>query len=279
MELDYSAYATRAPLGPHKVRVESDPGLSGYVVYTPDAASTTQKLPIVVWGNGGCLKAGLLYAAYNLEIASHGFLVIADGDADWGGGGDVSGNSSMAADGTAMVTAIDWALKENDRPCSRYYHRLETTKIAANGTSCGGLMSLGAAADPRVTTIIAWNSGLFERDQKVYDAFHTPVLYVNGGSTDISTPNGEADFNAYSGSQPFFWGVEERQEWKDAGGITGHIFSFFDDNGGEAAQVGLAWFRWHLLNDDGAAARRMFSGKDCGLCKDSHWTIKKKNLD
>lgn len=279
--VDYSMYTTKPPTGPYKVSVESDPSLSGYIIYRPEGGAELQaKLPIVTWGNGGCLKAGLLYAAYNMQVASHGYLVIADGDESWSDGtGNASGNQNLEADGTALVKAVDWALKENDRPCSKLYHKLATTKIAANGTSCGGLMSLGAASDPRMTTVLAWNSGLFSRDQKVYDSFHTPLLYVNGGSTDISTPNAEADFNAYQGKVPLIWGVEERQEWIDAGGVTGHIYSFFDDNGGEAAKVGLAWFNWHLRGDESAAAKGMFAGKDCGLCMDSHWTLHKKNID
>ena len=35
--------------------------------------------PVLVWGEGGCAKNGLMFPEYLSEIASHGFVVIADG--------------------------------------------------------------------------------------------------------------------------------------------------------------------------------------------------------
>jgi hypothetical protein len=36
-------------------------------------------LPIVAWANGGCTKDGTFFGGFLMELASHGFLVIADG--------------------------------------------------------------------------------------------------------------------------------------------------------------------------------------------------------
>jgi hypothetical protein len=38
-------------------------------------------------------------------------------------------------DGAAFLDYITWAIAENDKSCSAYYQRLETTKIAADGFS------------------------------------------------------------------------------------------------------------------------------------------------
>ena len=37
----------------------------------------------------------------------------------------------------------------------------------------------------------------------------------------------------------------------------------------------LAWLDWKLRGDKTAA--KTFTGKDCGLCKDTNWTVKTKN--
>jgi hypothetical protein len=47
-------------------------------------------------------------------------------------------------------------------------------------------------------------------------------------------------------------------------------------HGGAFAVAGVAWLQWQLKGDQ--QARLMFVGDDCGLCRDSAWTIKRKNL-
>ena len=73
-------------------------------------------------------------------------------------------------DGTALIAALDWIANEgNDRP-SRFYQKVQTGRVAAMGMSCGGLMSYGASADPRVATVGVWNSGLIQPDEKIFAA-------------------------------------------------------------------------------------------------------------
>ena len=60
---------------------------------------------------------------------------------------------------------------------------------------------------------------------------------------------------------------------------VGHFGTYGQPNGGEFAQVGIAWLKWKLMGDDTMAAKGMFAGADCTLCKDPDWTIKKKMMD
>ena len=53
-----------------------------------------------------------------------------------------------------------------------------------SGQSCGGLMAIDAAVDPRITTAFPYDSGLFSRDQTVYDALHAPMAIFDGGPDD-----------------------------------------------------------------------------------------------
>ena len=95
------------------------------------------------------------------EIASHGYFVIADGTPNGTSSGSLG--SDTVAMGKPLLAYIDWAIAENDKPCSAYYQSLDTTKIATNGFSCGGLMAEGTAGDPRITTWGLNSSGLFAR--------------------------------------------------------------------------------------------------------------------
>jgi dienelactone hydrolase len=53
-----------------------------------------------------------------------------------------------------MIAAIDWALANNNDKNSPFYGKVDTSKIAVSGMSCGGLQTLEVAPDPRVTTVL-----------------------------------------------------------------------------------------------------------------------------
>jgi hypothetical protein len=247
--------------GPLMPVVEHDPGLDTHTVYRPTTLED-KKYPIVVWANGGCVKNGTMFARFLLEIASHGFVLVADGQPNG------SGTGPLETNGEPQKEAMDWIVKENERPCSKYYQKLDTTKIAAMGQSCGGLMTMGASGDKRLTTIMIWNSGMFERDQMIYMGLHTPVAYIIGGPDDVAYPQAEADFAAIE-KVPVFYGNLP----------VGHTGTYARDNGGEFAQIGIAWLKWQLYGEMSPTASGMFVGADCGLCKNPMWTVKKKNME
>jgi hypothetical protein len=247
--------------GPMPPLVEQDPGLKTHTVFRPMTLPDNTKLPIVVWAEGGCVKNGTLFARFLLEIASYGFLIIADGTPNG------TGMGPLTTEGGPQTKAMDWAVAENSRPCSKYYRKLDTTKIAAMGQSCGGLMTLGAAGDPRLTTVVIWNSGLLQKDQKIYDSLHAPMAYFIGGSNDVSHPQAEADFAAITKVPVFYANLP-----------VGHFATYSQDGGGEFGRVGIGWLKWQLYGDTTANGQGMFVGPDCGLCKGTMWTVQKKNL-
>jgi hypothetical protein len=67
-----------APSGPMAVVVEHDPGLATHTIYRPKDLGNT-KHGVLVWGEGGCAKNGLTFPEYLSEIASYGFVILADG--------------------------------------------------------------------------------------------------------------------------------------------------------------------------------------------------------
>lgn len=249
-------------MGPLMPLIEHDPGLSTHTVYRPATLEEGKKYPIIVWANGGCVKDGLMFARFLLEITSHGFVIVADGEPNGSGMGPLDTN------GEPQTQALDWITAEAERPCSKFYRKLETSKIAAMGQSCGGLMTMGVSGDPRLSTVVIWNSGMFDRDQMIYDGLHTPMAYFIGGPDDVAYPQAEDDFAAIS-TVPLFYGNHP----------VGHFATYSQPNGGEFARVGIGWLKWQLYGDESETGAKMFLGSDCELCKDPMWTVEKKMME
>ncbi len=251
------------PSGEFEPIMEADPGIPTHTVIRPEPLGMI-KHPILAWGEGGCGKNGNIGMFSNLfrEFASHGILVIADGPPG-------RGPTMAGSDKGPLLYALEWAIKENDRPCSQYYRKLDVTKLAVSGQSCGGLMAIDAATDPRITTAFPYNSGLFARDQAVYDALHAPMAIFDGGPDDIAYANGLADFNAIDKIPILFANPTSCSS-------NAHVCTFFDPGAGEYGRVGVAWMRWHLLGDQGATGKGMFIGDDCGICGTA-WDMMWKN--
>jgi hypothetical protein len=253
--------------GPSPAVLEEDPGLPDWTVYRPEMLGGESKHPVLAWGNGGCLRNGTLYGPWLLELASHGYIVLADGPPTEAGSDPVGAGMRAGADGTVLMGAIEWLIAENDRPCSQYYQKVQTDKLAVAGQSCGGLMALASAGDKRVTTAIIGNSGLFAADQRTYTALHGPIAYLIGGPNDIAYSNAERDFMNIDNVPIFYANMD-----------VGHGGTWNAPNGGEFGRVGLAWLNWHLRGD--MMASKLFVGADCELCKaPSMWTVEKKMID
>jgi dienelactone hydrolase len=294
-----------APAGPdtpgtgaYPALKEADASLADHVIYRPRdiAAMGQQKLGVVAWGNGGCSDDAASTRFHLLELASHGYLVIASGKILSGPGAPPRPAPAAAPNGPAagppaagqprqlppprtsaaqLNQAIDWALKENARAGSPYQGRIDPKQIAVSGFSCGGLQAIAAAKDPRVTTAVFHNTGIFdagaspmsgmEINKDALKSIHTPVIYILGGPTDIAYKNGMDDFQKISHVPVAVANIDK-----------GHGGTYFQPNGGAAAQVAVKWLQWQLRGDEKAKA--MFVGKDCGLCKDPEWKLEKKQI-
>ena len=172
-------------------------------------------------------------------------------------------------DGTALVQAIDWIAKEGNDKTSRFYQKVETGRVAAMGMSCGGLMSYGASADPRVATVGIWNSGLIQPDEKIWAGLHSSVIIVTGGESDIAYANGKRDFETMPPRVPAFYGVYPS---------VGHGGTYNEDNGGAFGTAAVAWLKWQLKNDTTATGKGYFVGTTCGLCGNAQWKIDSRSL-
>ena len=242
--------------GPYSAGYETTLRLADHTIYRPDTLPAGVKLPIVAWGNGACRADGTWFRNVLTEWASHGFLVIANGRP----GGSGSTDSDM------LVDAIDWAIAENSRRTSKYHGRIDTTKIAVMGQSCGGIETYEVAADPRLTTTVLWNSGLLNDSQNhLLQRLRVPIAYFIGGPTDIAYENAMDDWRRLPAGLPAFMGNLD----------VGHFGTFREPDGGEFGRVGGHWLKWHLKGDQ--ASKAQFVGPNCGLCG-TRWDVMRKNL-
>ncbi|WP_017605567.1 alpha/beta hydrolase [Nocardiopsis alkaliphila] len=243
--------------GPYEAEYVTEWRLGGHTVYRPVDLPEDEALPIVAWGNGACRADGTWFENILTEFASHGFLVIANGRP--GGSG--------STDAEMLTEAVDWAMAENSRLFSEYRGHIDTDKVAVMGQSCGGLETYEVADDPRITTTVIWNSGMFsDRDPGRLDHLHAPIAYFTGGPSDIAYGNALNDWRDLPEGLPAFMGHLD----------VGHYGTFPEPDGGEYGRVGTAWLRWHLKDD--AEAAGYFVGDDCGLCVDPEWDVDQRDL-
>ncbi|WP_262503866.1 hypothetical protein [Sphingosinithalassobacter sp. CS137] len=284
----YNALPDTPGTGPYPAVMEVVPNLSDHVVYRPaalDALGGT-RLPVLVWGNGGCVANGASARFHLAEIASHGYLVVAPGAILSGpraaapppprrpdpATGTLPGVATTAED---VRGGIDWAIRENSRAGSPFEGRIDTGNVAVAGHSCGGLQALQVAGDPRVKTVIVHNSGVFTDgtnpiagitvDKSLLETLHTPVLYVLGGEGDVAWPNGSDDYARITHVPAAL-----------VTGDVGHGGTFRQPNGGDVAQFSVDWLEWQLRGDVDAA--KTFVGPECGLCASPTWTIERKGF-
>jgi hypothetical protein len=263
--------------------------LPAHVVYRPKdlAALGPLKLGVVAWGNGGCSDDGASSRLHLLEIASHGYLVIASGRILSGPGAPPRAPRPAAQPGqpaqiqpprtkaSDLPDAVDWALAENKRAGSPFFGRIDPALIAYSGWSCGGLQALQVAKDPRVKTMVLQNTGVLNDGpsaipgmdvrKDVLATLHTPTIYILGGPKDIAYANGMDDFARITHVPVAVANLP-----------VGHGGTYNEPNGGAAASVAVSWLEWQLRGDMKSAAR--FVGENCGLCKDSQWTLERKQF-
>ena len=260
-------------LGPHApVTIAAATGLPTHTIYYPTDLSDfplKEKLPVLVWGNGACRNEGRRFEGTLTKVASHGFLVVAVGLFE-------AREGAPSTTGAQMIEGIDWAIKANttDGPLKG---RIDTDHIAVMGQSCGGLMTIEAARDPRIDTIGVINSGVYNAGpnsgrsittatKDTLKTIHSPALYINGGDADAAWPNSNDDFERIN-NVPIFYGAMNG---------AGHIATHRHKNGGRFAEVISAWLQYQLKGD--AQSARLFSGPQCGLCMDPAWTVQRKKM-
>lgn len=228
--------------GPYKAVAVREQSLTDFVVYRPinmDGAMVQekQKLPVLVFCNGGCMDTSIGYENMLIDIASYGYLVVAIGELQMFAQHDKEQHTPSSM----VKKALDWISQQAKDSNSSYYNKIDSDHIAAAGHSCGGAQVLANAADLRLKTYIILNAGMgtmsmADADSKSLKNLHVPILYLTGGKTDVAWPNAQMDYKAIKKVPVVL--ADNTQ--------SGHGGTYGQPNGGANSRMVRAWLDWHL---------------------------------
>ncbi|EHA53795.1 hypothetical protein MGG_04573 [Pyricularia oryzae 70-15] len=185
----------------------TEESLPKHTIYMPVSPPANEKLPVVVWGNGGCVANGIAYRTFLTEIASHGYIAISAGAPHRIG----LSNPGM------MTESIEWAAARAGRG---RFATMDATRVVAAGQSCGGLEAYAMKNDSRVAALGIYDSGYLNDTDRAM-TITKPVFYFLGGSSDVAYKNGERDYSNLPKSTPAWKGNQP----------VGHLGTFFQPNG------------------------------------------------
>lgn len=239
--------------GPYKAVAVREKSLTDFVVYRPmniDAAMTVgrptmfatgapqkEKLPVMVFCNGGCMDTSIGYENMLTDLASYGYMVVAIGEMQM-----LARHENDQHTPSSMVKkALDWISQQASNPSSPYYNKIDADRIAAAGHSCGGAQVLANAADPRLQTYVILNAGMgkmtmADASRKSLKNLHGPVLYLVGGTTDVAWQNAQMDYKAIDRVPVVL--ADNMQ--------SGHGGTYEQPFGGANSRMVRAWLDWQL---------------------------------
>lgn len=296
-----TALLTANPAHAGKVSVvrEAIPDLPLRYIYFPDnLAKLAKPAPVIVWANGGCSRNDQDWVPLYERWAKAGYVVLTVSTPDAKprtrevfesyrnmpppkfvprsgpplAPGQLEGGANDAVD--FQSTAIDWVAKTQQSD-SKFRGRLDPSRIAAAGNSCGGIASLHLAAkDPRVKAVYILSGsvnpvGTPESNAQVLSTVMVPTIWIVGGPEDIARPNAESDFKLMPAKTPV---VLIRRDSFDHPQMT-----YEPEIRRDAGEIGVAWFDAILRND--TAATRLLGTKGCKTCNRAHWRIETRNFE
>ncbi len=255
--------------GPYTAIAVRERTLTDFVVYRPlnlgmAVARERSALPVLVFANGGCMDTSIGYEKMLIEVASHGYVVIAIGEMQM-----IAQHEKERHTPSLMVKkAMDWACQQAADAQSPYYQKIDTGKIAAAGHSCGGAQVLANAGDPRLKTYLILNAGMGKMEMadasaKSLKSLHGPILYLVGGTSDVAWKNAQMDYDA----------IKRVPVVLADNTTSGHGGTYDQPLGGANARMVTSWLDWQLKGKSEHEA--VFLGGD--LTMYPQWTIKNKN--
>jgi acetyl esterase/lipase len=162
--------------GPYPSNYTVDASLPNHTIYSPRSPPKDVKLGVIVWGNGGCVSDATVAQNLLREIASQGFIVLANGLPN--GGGQQTKMKSMR-------DSLAWMEKGG---AGSKFGQIDPSKVASMGHSCGGLESYAASYhDNRIKNTILINSAVLDDSQRYLLAeLKAPVALFIGGPNDVA---------------------------------------------------------------------------------------------
>jgi hypothetical protein len=196
------ANETTGGSGMYGAYLTTDSSIPEHTIYAPKNPPPNLPLPFISWGNGACMTDGAAYKNLLLEIASHGYIIVADGAPEGikppsfltslassiSSGLGMGTFTSRQAVWTDTKTSLDWALAGG---ANGKFGKIDTAKIAAAGHSCGGLQAMSVSyKNPAVKLTMMFNIAIFQDDRRyLLSQLTSPVAYFIGGPPDMGFLN------------------------------------------------------------------------------------------
>lgn len=179
-----AAPATEKGSGKYPAAMKVDPGLPDHTIYAP-ATPPDVDMPFLTWGNGACgvtphaaslAQFGAGYDNFLMEIASHGYVIAANGP--------MSGSQTQNKD---VRASLDWVKAGG----AKAYGKVDVSKIATMGHSCGGLEGMSVSYhNPDVKLTLMFNIATFFDDKRfLLKELKAPVAWFVGNPTDMGHEN------------------------------------------------------------------------------------------
>ncbi|KAL2794120.1 Alpha/Beta hydrolase protein [Aspergillus keveii] len=234
--------------GPFPATYFTDLTLPEHTIYMPPPQTLPPRvtLPVLIWAEGGCSNNGTRFEPFLTNIASHGFIVLALGPPN--------GTGYIFQD--AMDDAVTWIQKQ-DRAKSSRYQSVDSSRIAAAGQSCGGLLAYTQRHNDAVSFLGIFNSGLLGdtpdarenlpeemiiEEPDVIHEVRKPVFWWLGGEGDVAYPAGTADYRNLTGVPKWIGNYP-----------VGHSGTYREPDGGEFGVAAVKWLKWVLKGDIAAS--------------------------
>jgi hypothetical protein len=297
------------PSGPSAVVIEHDQTLATHTIYRPaDLGNTTHG--VLVWGEGGCAKNGLTFPEFLTELASHGFVILADGPPveiagrrgaggapggappDGGApraggppaggapggaraGGGPGGGGAGAGRGAAMTdgTALVAAIDWIEKQNTDRSSRFYQ-KVDAGRVAAMGMSCGGLMSYGASVDRRVATVGIWNSGLIQPDE----KIFAGLHSPVIIVTGGESDIAYANGKRDFETMPARIPVFYGVYPSIGHGGTYNEDNGGAFGVMAVAWLKWQLLGDTSAKGRGYFAGANCGACGDSKWQIQSRGL-
>jgi dienelactone hydrolase len=244
-----------AGFGPFATITEPNTGPDGtYTIVRPENLGQGGLVhALIAFGPG---IGGPMDSMANLlqRIASHGFVII---------GRQLDGGPRNPENNRRMIAGLDWLIAQNSVAGSVFQNRLDVDNAASMGYSVGGTGAVDIGGHEAIRTVISIHGHAAEAE------LHGTLLLL-GGTEDVMrdgqswlTPTWEA-----STVPTIFSLVEGANHGYPAREVDGV-------QSGVEAPAMIAWLRYWLYNDQGAA--HYFFGDNCVLCQAPWTATQRKN--
>lgn len=255
--------------GSFKAIAATEKLLPDFVVYRPEnikeAVKAEGKVPLLVWANGGCMNSSIHHEKLLTELASHGYIIVAIGTLQM----TVEERRHEHTPDDELLKALDWIEEQAITKGTDYYEKVDLTKIAAGGQSCGGAQVFRVADDGRIKTYMIFNAGMGDMTMagastKSLENLHGSIIYIIGGESDVAYANARLDYDRIDHVPVAFANHK----------TAGHGGTFAEECGGSFAKMALDWLDWQFKDKDDST---IFIQKD--LSEYLGWTMDAKNFN